>query len=473
MAVYRLSASIVSRSAGRSVLAAAAYRAADILAEQGHAFSQALAAAAYRAGASLSQDGEGGDREGRGLVHDYSRKQGVVHSEILVPAGAPVWMRDRERLWNAVEAGEKRKDAQLARELQLALPRELDRKQQIALVRSFARAQLVARGMVVDLALHDTRARDGERQPHAHLLLTMRGLDPDSRTGFAAKKEIAWNSKDLLRSWRASWAEHVNQALAQAQQPERVDHRSLEAQRQEALARGDWQRAAALDREPEPKLGPGTLQLERQGEVTERGEIWRAAQDRNALRREVYELVDGFGAKARGPFLELRERLGGALDAFLAWSGYAYQQARDWLQERLQPPLERAGDRLRAWAASLDRDSLAQCAASLQQIDTGSLAPIEAAGQRALLAELARANFDVLDQTKARIEERERQREEARMAEERQQQTTVERQQQTTVEPENSHSTPAAKEPSRERESQQAGEVERSRERDLDLDLGY
>ena len=466
MAVYRLSASIVSRSAGRSVLAAAAYRAADILTEQGQAFSQALAAAAYRAGAALSQDGERGDREGSGLVHDYSRKQGVVHSEILTPAGAPVWMHDRERLWNAVEAGEKRKDAQLARELQLALPREFDRKQQIELVRGFAREQLVARGMIVDLALHDTRARDGERQPHAHLLLTMRGLDPDSRTGFAAKKEIAWNSKDLLRSWRASWAEHVNQALAQAQQPERVDHRSLEAQRQEALDRGDWQRAAALDREPEPKLGPGTLQLERQGEVTERGEIWRAAQDRNALRREIYELVDGFGPKARGPFLELRERLGDALDAFLAWSGHAYQQARDWLQEHLQPPLERVGDRVRAWVTGLgEGDPSAQAAAPLQRTDSFDLSRLEAANTRALDAELSKTDFAALDQAKARVEAHEHQREEASMAKK--------RQQEVTVEPESTRSIPPAQEPGWERENEQARAVERSRERDLDLDLGY
>lgn len=460
MAVYRLSASIVSRSAGRSVLAAAAYRAADILAEQGQAFSQALAAAAYRAGAALSQDSERGDREGSGLVHDYSRKQGVVHSEILAPVGALVWMRDRERLWNAVEAGEKRKDAQLARELQLALPRELDRRQQIELVRGFAREQLVARGMVVDLALHDTRARDGGRQPHAHLLLTMRGLDPDSRTGFAAKKEIAWNNKDLLRSWRASWAEHVNQALAQAQQPERIDHRSLEAQRQEALAHGDWERAAALDREPEPKLGPGTLQLERQGVVTERGEIWRAAQDRNALRREVYELVDGFGPKARGPFLELRERLGDALDAFLAWSGHAYQQARDWLQERLQPPLERVGE-----LTGASREAFEGALASLRQLGR-SFRPASPAdelsrsepaaavpmGREQEPPHRAADGLDLLDASLRRLER-------AQWAMD-----------QVLARP---HTPPAAPAATPRQEQGQEQEAAKAKERDLDLDLGY
>ena len=336
MAVYRLSASIVSRGAGRSAIAAAAYRAADVIVEHTQAFSQALAAAAYRAGAVLTQDGERGGKAAAGLVHDYSRKQGVVHSEILAPAAAPVWMYDRERLWNAVEAAEKRKDSQLARELLLTLPRELGRQQQLDLVRGFAQAQLVTRGMVVDLALHDSRARDGERQPHAHLLLTMRMVDPDSRTGFASKKELAWNSKELLLTWRASWAEHVNRALEEAQRPERVDHRTLEAQREEALQRGDWDRAAALDREPEPKLGPGTLQLERQGVVTERGEAWREAQDRNDLRRDAYELVDAFGPQARAPFLELRAQLGDAIDAFMAWTREAYAHAREWVQERVQ-----------------------------------------------------------------------------------------------------------------------------------------
>lgn len=343
MAVYRLSASIVSRGAGRSAIAAAAYRAADVIVEHTQAFSQALAAAAYRAGAVLTQDGERDGKAAAGLVHDYSRKQGVVHSEILAPAAAPVWMHDRERLWNAVEASEKRQDAQLARELQLALPRELGHQQQLDLVRGFAQAQLVARGMVVDLALHDTKARDGDRQPHAHLLLTMRSLDQGSRTGFG-NKDRSWNSKTLLQGWRANWAEHVNRALEEAQRPERVDHRTLEAQREEALQRGDWDRAAALDREPEPKLGPGTLQLERQGVVTERGEAWREAQDRNDLRRDAYELVDSFGPQARAPFLELRAQLGDAIDAFMAWTKEAYAHAREWLQERVQPPLERVAE---------------------------------------------------------------------------------------------------------------------------------
>lgn len=150
MAVYRLSAQIIGRGAGLSVVAAAAYRAASRLVEA----ASAVASAAYRSGAAL-------DDEAHGAVHDFGRKRGVVHSEIVLPTDAPPWMADRERLWNAVEASERRKDAQLAREIQVAIPRELDRDSQIALVRDFVTEQFVARGMVADFAIHDVKARDG------------------------------------------------------------------------------------------------------------------------------------------------------------------------------------------------------------------------------------------------------------------------------------------------------------------------
>ena len=129
MAVYRLSVSVISRGdGGRSALASAAYRAAERLVERGREWlTSAVGAAAYRAGAEPAGDGA--------QAFDFSAKRGVVHSEIVLPDGAPVWMADRERLWNAVEAAEKRKDVRLARETQLALPRELDREAQLALLR--------------------------------------------------------------------------------------------------------------------------------------------------------------------------------------------------------------------------------------------------------------------------------------------------------------------------------------------------
>src|SRR4051794_5652236 len=190
MPIYRLSAQIIGRGSGRSAIAAAAYRAAERLVERA---ASAVSAAAYRSGAELSRDD--------GQAFDFTRKRGVVHSEIVLPEGAPVWMADRERLWNAVESSEHRKDSQLARELELALPRELGREEQIGLVREFVTERFVALGMVADFAIHDVKARDGGRQPHSHVMLTMRRIDPESRTGFGAK-ETAWNRKELLREWR-------------------------------------------------------------------------------------------------------------------------------------------------------------------------------------------------------------------------------------------------------------------------------
>jgi hypothetical protein len=312
MAIYRLSVSIVSRSAGGSALAAAAYRSASNLAELGAQAFDAVAAAAYRSGQNLAS-------EGQGAAHDYGRKSDVRHTEILLPDGADPWLADRAALWNAVEASERRKDSQLAREILVTLPRELPEADHLELVRGFVHDQLTSRGMVVDLAIHDGRARDGGRHPHAHLLLTMRHLDPQSRTGFGPKA-VEWNRKELLQTWRESWAVHVNAALEKGGIAEQVDHRTLEAQRQEAVARGDWYRAAALDREPEPKLGRSAAALERQGQRTERGDLLRVVHARNALRRDAYALVAELGDHAKAAFLVLRERTGDALTAFTAWS---------------------------------------------------------------------------------------------------------------------------------------------------------
>lgn len=165
MAIYHLSAKVISRAGGRSSVAAAAYRTAGRLRD---------------------------DRQG--LEHDYSRKGGVVHSEIMAPDNAPDWMRDRDQLWNAVEAVEKRRDAQLAREIEVALPRELDRGARLELLRGFVQREFVDRGMIADVAIHEGKARDGQSQPHAHVMLTMRELTGE---GFG-KKDRSWNAPDLL-----------------------------------------------------------------------------------------------------------------------------------------------------------------------------------------------------------------------------------------------------------------------------------
>jgi Ti-type conjugative transfer relaxase TraA len=193
VAIYHLTAKIVSRARGQSVVAAAAYRAGEALHDERY-----------------------------GLTHDYGRKVGVEHSEILAPAVAPAWVYDRAELWNHVEAHEVRKDAQLAREVELALPVELTHTENGELVRDYVRSQFVSQGMVADFSIHE----DDRDNPHAHVLLTLRPILQD---GFGPK-ERRWNATENLLVWREAWASHMNQHLARAGHAIRVDHRTLEAQ---------------------------------------------------------------------------------------------------------------------------------------------------------------------------------------------------------------------------------------------------
>ena len=193
MAIYHLSAKIVSRAAGRSVVAAAAYRSGESLYDRRTA-----------------------------QTFDYTQKSGVEHSEILAPPEAPLWIHDREKLWNAVEQAERRNDAQLAREIEIGLPIELNKDQQLILLRDYVRDTFVSRGMVADLALH----LDNSENPHAHVLLTTRKV---TREGFGAKQRD-WNTRNELMQWRTAWAQTANQHLAQAGLQIRIDHRTLEAQ---------------------------------------------------------------------------------------------------------------------------------------------------------------------------------------------------------------------------------------------------
>ncbi|MES2988716.1 MAG: MobQ family relaxase [Pseudomonadota bacterium] len=234
MALFSWSMQVIKRSAGRSVVAAAAYRAGERLTDE---------------------------RQGR--VHDYRNRGGVEHTDILLPADAPDWVRGigREKLWNAVEAGERRKDAQTARELRIMIPRELDPPDRIRLVRSYLIESFVSKGMVADVSWHNGRASDGGEQPHAHVLLTMRPLAangfglksrhdyvPD-RTGrttecgrplLVESNRDSWNSAVYFEQTRESWEKLANAALERAGSDQRIDRRSL-------LARG-------LSRLPEPAL---------------------------------------------------------------------------------------------------------------------------------------------------------------------------------------------------------------------------
>jgi ATP-dependent exoDNAse (exonuclease V) alpha subunit len=193
MAIYHLSAKIVSRAAGRSVVAAAAYRSAEALPD-------------HRIGQTF----------------DYTHKPGVEHTEILAPPSAPTWVHDRTTLWNTVEQVERRKDAQLAREIELGLPLELTKQQQIHLLRDFAHRAFVSQGMVADIALH----RDNLENPHAHMLLTTRKLTSEA---FGAKHRD-WNARAELLKWREQWADVANEHLLRAGLEIRIDHRTLAAQ---------------------------------------------------------------------------------------------------------------------------------------------------------------------------------------------------------------------------------------------------
>ncbi|MDB5580650.1 MAG: conjugal transfer protein TraA [Bradyrhizobium sp.] len=242
MAIYHFSAKVISRAKGSSALAAGAYRAAERL------YDQRL------------------DR-----YHDFTNKTGVVHSEILTPEGVPDLWGDRAKLWNAVEAFEKRKDAQLAREIEFAIPREMDQQQGVALARDFVQREFVDRGMIADLNVHWDIAPDGSPKPHAHVMLTLRELvrDEAGEMTFGAKARD-WNRTELLSHWREAWGEHVNQRLAQLGIEMRIDHRTLEAQ--------------GIDLEPQDKIGPaGERRLDR-GEAAQRAQDHRDIARRNGER---------------------------------------------------------------------------------------------------------------------------------------------------------------------------------------------
>ncbi len=223
MAIYHFSAKVISRGAG----------------------SSAVASAAYRSGSRLRD--ERLDRN-----HDFSNKSGVVHSEVMLPDGAPEHLADREKLWNEVEAVERRIDAQLAREIEFAIPREMTKEQGIELARDFVAREFVDCGMIADLNVHWDIGADGLAKPHAHVMLTMRDVDED---GFG-KKNRDWNRTDLLEKWRERWGEHVNERLAELDIDARVDHRSLEAQ--------------GIDLEPQHKIGPAAARMAAHGLESER-----------------------------------------------------------------------------------------------------------------------------------------------------------------------------------------------------------
>lgn len=236
MADYRLSVKVVSRSTGRS----------------------AVAAAAYRAGEQL-QDGRTGE------IHDYTRRGGVEHVEIRAPKNAPAWTQNREKLWTEAEKAEKRINSQTAREIQISLPHELNAEQRKELVNQWVDQQLVGRGMVADIAIHAPSKGGDQRNFHAHILLTTRDISGEKFT----EKNREWNSKSVLSEWRESWAKAQNIALEKAlgKDAPKVTHESY-------VDRG-------IEKFPTKHLGPAQSARERQGKETWKGNYNRGAKTAN------------------------------------------------------------------------------------------------------------------------------------------------------------------------------------------------
>ena len=239
MAIYHLHVKVIGRKSGSSV----------------------VASAAYRSGARLRDE-----RQDR--VQDFSAKRNVVHSEVMLPENVPQAWSDRERLWNDVEAFEIRKDAQLAREVEFAIPRELTQAQGIELARDFVRGEFVDRGMIADLNVHWDMAEDGSPKPHAHVMLTMRAVDED---GFGPKVRD-WNRTEMVERWRERWAELANERMAELDIDARIDHRSLEAQ--------------GIALEPQSQIGAPAKRIEDRG-IEGQGTEEATEADRAEMHREI------------------------------------------------------------------------------------------------------------------------------------------------------------------------------------------
>ncbi len=262
IAIYHCSIKIISRGKGKS----------------------AVGAAAYRSGQKLTNEYDG-------LTHDYTRKGGVVHTEILLPEYAPPEYADRSTLWNAVEKVEKARNSQLAREIEISLPNELSRAENIELARRFVQQNFVDKGMCADICIHDP----DREQPniHAHIMLTLRPFNENGTWGDKQRKEYIldaagnkiydkkkriykcrtvqttdWNDKTKAEEWRAAWAEFLNAVLAEKGIADRVDHRSFERQ--------------GKIEQPTIHMGVSATQMERKGIRTEKGDINRRIREQNA-----------------------------------------------------------------------------------------------------------------------------------------------------------------------------------------------
>ena len=274
-----------------------------------------MASAAYRAGEKLHSEYYGEDS-------DYTRKGGVICSEILLPPHAPPEYADRETLWNAVEKAERGKKAQLAYSFDIALQNEFSMQENIALARQFLLENFVSRGMVADFAVHSPDKEDGGiSNPHFHVMCPIRPLDEHGRWGNKQRREYVldehgerirdeagnyvfnavsttdWGSPETLEHWRQVWADLCNQKFAEKSLDCQIDHRSYERQ--------------GIDQLPTVHVGVSATQMEKKGIVTERGELNRNINAANRILREIRRLVRGL----KDWIAELKERKTALLEA--------------------------------------------------------------------------------------------------------------------------------------------------------------
>lgn len=304
MAIYHFSAQVMSRSKGQS----------------------AVAAAAYRSGERLHDERTGENKH-------YARKV-KPETMILSPEHAPDWVCDRNRLWNEVEQMEKRKNSQLAREINVALPRELSHEQQTELIRQFVQTEFVDKGMVADLAIH----RDDQENPHAHVMLTTREI---SEEGFTTKNR-SWNDRDLLHQWREEWANHANKALERVGIPEQISHLS--------------HKERGLEQLPTIHLGHVAHEMEKKGVETDRGNMNRERQQYNAIvvdlqkYRKTKELIEQQIAQK-----PLQQK---TVDHYSASERVALQKASSFLQEKASlSTIQHRFEQLERWESKVQQNN--------------------------------------------------------------------------------------------------------------------
>ncbi|MGE7880305.1 MobQ family relaxase [Peribacillus muralis] len=231
MAIYHFSAQVISRSKGQSAVASAAYRSGDRLTDE------------------------------RTDETQFYKRDVPPETMILAPSQSPEWVHDRQQLWNEVEKSETRKNSQVAREINIALPREISHQEQVELIRGYVQIEFVDQGMIADVAIH----RDDKDNPHAHVMLTTREI---SKEGFTVKNRD-WNKKELLVQWREQWAIHANQSLEREGIQDRISHESHEKRN--------------LIIFPTVHLGHVAHEMEKRGVQTDRGNMNRDRQEYNRL----------------------------------------------------------------------------------------------------------------------------------------------------------------------------------------------